>query len=40
VVKYGGRKLSEELNKIELGYLWHDTKENSVARICKNKRKI
>jgi hypothetical protein len=33
--KLGKKKLSEELNKIGLGYIWHDPKENSVSRTCK-----
>jgi hypothetical protein len=32
-----GKKLSEELNKTGLGYIWHDPKENSVDRLCKMK---
>jgi hypothetical protein len=32
-------KLSEELNKIKLGYIWHDSKENSIG-YAKNKRKM
>jgi hypothetical protein len=27
--------LSEDLNKIGLGYIWEDPKENSASRICK-----
>jgi hypothetical protein len=37
-IKFGSwaKKLSEELNKIGLAYIWHDPKKNSVDRICKN----
>lgn len=36
-LKFGSweKKLSEELNKIQLGYIWQDPKENSVSRICR-----
>jgi alpha-glucosidase (family GH31 glycosyl hydrolase) len=30
------KKVREELNKIGLGYIWHDSKENSVSRIVKH----
>jgi hypothetical protein len=36
-LKFGSwaKKLSDELNKIGLEYIWQDPKENSVSRICK-----
>jgi hypothetical protein len=32
------KELTEELNKRELGYIWHDPKENSVGRHTKLKK--
>jgi hypothetical protein len=29
------KKLSEQLSKIGLGYIWQDLQENSVSEICK-----
>jgi hypothetical protein len=34
-IKSLAKKLSEELNKMGLEYIWVDPKENSVSRICK-----
>jgi hypothetical protein len=29
------KKVSEQLSKIGLGYIWQDLKENNVCKICK-----
>jgi hypothetical protein len=29
-------ELSEELNKRELGCIWHDPKEDNAGRKCRN----
>jgi hypothetical protein len=32
-------KLSEQLSKIGLGYIWHDVSVNTVSEICKKLKK-
>jgi hypothetical protein len=41
-LKFGswGKKLKEELNKIGLGYIWYDPKENIVGRIFERTKEM